>query len=90
MVVLLITAVLRTSFPGLTEFKADEARLTLLALEMAEGSAFHLRGISSSIGFPNFPMSVWLYTLPLLAWPHVYAATIFTGLLNTLAVLGGY
>ncbi len=89
-VVLLITAVLRTSFPSLTEFKADEARLTLLALEMAEGSAFHLRGISSSVGFPNFPMSVWLYTLPLLAWPHVYAATIFTGVLNTLAVLGGY
>ena len=49
-VVLLLTAVLRTSFPGLTEFKADEARLTLLALEMAEGSAFHLRGISSSVG----------------------------------------
>ncbi len=89
-VVLLLTAVFRTSFPSLTEFKADEARLTLLALEMAEGSVFHIRGISSSIGFPNFPMSVWLYALPLLAWPHVYAATIFTGLLNTAAVLGGY
>jgi len=89
-VVLLLTAVLRLSFPGLTEFKADEARLTLLALEMAEGTAFHIRGISSSVGFPNFPMSVWLYSLPLLLWKHVYAATIFTGLLNTLAVLGGY
>lgn len=89
-VVLLLTAVLRTSLPSLTEFKADEARLTLLALEMAEGTAFHIRGISSSVGFPNFPMSVWLYSLPLLLWKHVYAATIFTGLLNTTAVLGSY
>ncbi len=88
--ILLLTAVLRMGWPGLTEFKADEARLTLLALEMAEGNAFHIRGISSSVGFPNFPMSVWLYTLPLLIWKHVYAATLFTGLLNTLAVLGCY
>ena len=88
--ILLLTAVLRMGWPGLTEFKADEARLTLLALEMAEGTAFHIRGISSSVGFPNFPMSVWLYTLPLLIWKHVYAATLFTGLLNTLAVLGCY
>ena len=89
-VVLILTAVLRTSFPSLTEFKADEARLTLLALEMAEGTAFHIRGISSSVGFPNFPMSVWLYSLPLLIWKHPYAATIFTGVLNSLAVLGSY
>lgn len=85
-VVLIVTAVLRTSYPSLTEFKGDEARLTLLALEMAEGTAFPIRGISSSVGFPNFPMSVWLYSLPLLLWKHVYAATIFTGVLNTLAV----
>lgn len=87
--ILAITAVLRLSYPGLTEFKADEARLLALALDMADGR-FALRGISSSVGFPNFPMSVWLYALPLLIWPHVYAATLFTGLLNSLAVLAGY
>ncbi len=75
--------------PGLTEFKADEARLMALALDMAEGD-FALRGISSSVGFPNFPASVWLYSLPLLVWPHPYSATLFTGLLNTLAVAGCY
>ncbi|MCP5096315.1 MAG: hypothetical protein GY943_12255, partial [Chloroflexi bacterium] len=88
--ILVVTAVLRLGWPGLTEFKADEARLTLLALEMAEGAVFHIRGISSSVGFPNFPMSVWLYALPLFVWKHVYAATLFTGLLNTLAVFGCY
>jgi hypothetical protein len=56
---------------------------------MAEGQ-FQWRGISSSVGFPNFPMSVWLYTLPLVVWPHPYAATLFTGLLNTVSVLGCY
>ena len=88
--IVVITTVLRLGWPGLTEFKADEARLMLLALEMAEGAAFHIRGISSSVGFPNFPMSVWVYALPLLVWKHVYAATLFTGLINTLAVLGCY
>ncbi len=82
---LILAAVLRMGWPGLTEFKADEARLLSLALDMAEGQ-FALRGISSSVGFPNFPASVWIYSIPLFVWPHPYAATIFTGLLNTLAV----
>ena len=87
--IILVTAVLRLSYPGLTEFKADEARLLALALDMADGR-LALRGISSSVGLPNFPMSVWIYAIPLLIWPHVYAATLFTGLLNSLAVLAGY
>lgn len=87
--VLLAAAVLRMGWPGLTEFKADEARLLSLALEMSQGR-FALRGISSSVGLPNFPMSVWLYALPLLIRPHPYAATLFTGLLSTLAVAGTY
>lgn len=88
--ILILAAVLRMGWPGLTEFKADEARLTLRALEMVEGGGFPLRGISSSIGFPNFPMSVWLYALPLFVWPHVYSPTLFTGLLSTVAVFGCY
>ena len=89
-VILLITAVLRMGWPGLTEFKADEAHLLKLAWNMADFEAFPLRGISSSVGFPNFPMSVWLYALPLFVWKSVISATLFTGLLNTLAVLGCY
>ncbi|MCB9423019.1 MAG: hypothetical protein H6667_24675, partial [Ardenticatenaceae bacterium] len=89
-VVLALAAVLRLGWPGLTEFKADEARLLALALDMAQGKGLALRGISSSVGFPNFPMSVWLYALPSLIWPHVYAATLFTGLLNWLAVAAAY
>lgn len=86
---LLLAAGLRMGWPGITEFKADEARLLSLALEMGQGT-WAVRGISSSTGFPNFPMSVWLYALPAWVWPHPYSATLFTGLLNTLAVGGGY
>ncbi len=83
--ILLLAGALRMAAPGLSEFKADEARLLSLAYDMAEGE-LALRGISSSVGLPNFPASVWLYALPVSIWPHPYAATIFTGLLSTLAV----
>jgi hypothetical protein len=79
-------ACLRLGWPAVTEFKADEARLLGLALDMADFKSFALRGIGSSVGFPNFPMSVWLYSLPLLIWRHPYSATLFVGLLNTAAV----
>ncbi len=85
--IVLLAAVLRTIWPGITEFKADEARLMTLAIEMAEFKTFPIRGISSSVGIPNFPASVWTYAFPLFFWKHVYSATIFTGLLNTAAVL---
>jgi 4-amino-4-deoxy-L-arabinose transferase-like glycosyltransferase len=83
--ILLLAGILRMAEPGLTEFKADEARLLSLAYDMAEGE-LALRGISSSVGLPNFPASVWLYALPAAIWPHPYSATIFTGVLSTLAV----
>ena len=87
--ILLLAAVVRLALPGLTEFKADEGRLLTAALEMSKGE-FALRGISSSVGFPNAPMSVWLYSLPLFVWRHPYAATLFTGLLSVAAVAGVY
>ena len=84
LLILLLAGWLRLAFPGLTEFKADEARLLDLALDMAEGQ-FALRGISSSVGFPNFPASVWIYSLPLFIWPHPYAATLLAVRLNCYA-----
>ena len=87
--IVLLAGALRMAAPGLTEFKADEARLLALAYDMAEGE-LALRGISSSVGIPNFAASVWLYALPTLLWPHPYAATIFTGLLSTFAVFLTY
>lgn len=87
--ILLLAAVVRLARPDLTEFKADEGRLLTAALTMSDGQ-FALRGISSSVGLPNAPMSVWLYALPLVVWSHPYAATLFTGLLGVVAVGGVY
>ncbi len=84
-VILLVAAVVRMGWPGLTEFKADEGRLLTAALTMSDGH-FAWRGISSSVGFPNAPMSVWLYSIPLFIRQHPYAATLFTGLLSVVAV----
>lgn len=86
--ILLLAGLLRMGWPGLTEFKADEARLLALALDTASLQRFPLQGIDSSVGFPNSPVSVWIYALPLLLWRHVYAATLFTGFVNLLAVVG--
>ena len=83
--ILLLAGALRMAAPGLSEFKADEARLLALAYDTGEGD-IALRGISNSAGLPNFPASVWLYALPVAIWPHPYAAVLFTGLLSTLAV----
>ncbi len=87
--IIALAAVVRLARPDLTEFKADEGRLLTLALEAAAGDV-PLHGIASSVGFPNAPLSVWLYALPLLLWRHPFAPTLFTGLLSTLAVAGVY
>ncbi len=89
LLILLVAAVARLGRPDLTEFKADEGRLLTLALRMSDGE-WAVRGISSSVGFPNAPMSVWLYSLPLFIRQHVYAATLFTGALGVAAVVGVY
>lgn len=86
--ILILAGGLRMGWPGLTEFKADEAHMMSLSLDTVEGQRFAIRGMGSSVALPNFPMSVWLYALPLTMWKHVYSATLFTGLLNTLSVLG--
>lgn len=84
--ILALAALLRLGWPAITEFKADEARLYALALDLAGFDSLPLRGIGSSVGLPNFPMSVWLYAIPLFVWKHPYAATLFVAALDTLAV----
>ncbi len=88
--ILIIAAILRLGWVNITEFKADEARLYALALDMAEFKSFALRGIGSSVGVPNFPISVWLFSIPLFIWKHPYSATLFVGLLNTVAIYVTY
>ena len=79
-------AVLRLGQSGLTEFKRDEAQLYMLALDVATGRHWPLRGLGSSVGIPNFPLSIYLFALPLLIGKNPLLATLFVGAMNTLAV----
>jgi len=85
--IILLAGLLRMTLPGLSEFKADEARLYASSLNFVNTLEIPIHGISSSIGIPNFPISIWIYAIPLMIWRHPYSATMFTGLLNTGAVI---
>jgi len=84
--ILLLAAVLRMGWPELTEFKRDEAALYALALDVAELKSLPLRGIGSSVGLPNTPLSVYVFALPLFVWQSPLAATLWVGTLNTASV----
>ncbi|MCQ3931130.1 MAG: hypothetical protein DPW16_11795 [Chloroflexi bacterium] len=84
--ILLLAAFLRLHAPGITEFKRDEATLSRLALNLAQGKDFPVLGIGSSVGFPNSPMNVYLLAIPYAAGNNPILATLFVGFLNVLAV----
>ena len=84
--ILALAALLRVGWPGISEFKGDEARIALLALDLVEGKALPLKGTGTSVGLPKSPLSIYLYALPFLFSPNPLGATLFTGVLNTGAV----
>ena len=86
--VLAWAALLRLGWPGVNSFSFDEARVSLMALQMARRGEFARLGMQSSIGVPNFPAAVWIFALPYRLSTDPMAATLFVGLLGTLAVAG--
>jgi 4-amino-4-deoxy-L-arabinose transferase-like glycosyltransferase len=86
LLVLWIGAGLRLGAPGITEFKRDEAVLTRLALNLAQGHDFPWLGMGSSTGFPNTPLSVYLLALPMTLGTNPILPTVFIGFLNLLAL----
>lgn len=84
--ILFLAAVLRLGCPGITEFKRDEATLSRLALDLAKGDQFPVLGIGSSVGFPNAPINVYLFSIPYIVGDNPLLATLFVGFLNIIAV----
>jgi hypothetical protein len=87
---LAVAALLRLGWPGISEFKLDEAHTTAIALEIAEGRSLPLHGYSLSVGLPIPPLSTYLYALPLALWRHPLSATFFVGALSLLAIAVGW
>ncbi len=86
--ILALAAGLRFGWPGVSSFAFDEARLSLIALDMARGGQFATLGMPSSVGVPNLPASAWIYALPYALSPDPLFATQFTALLSLLSVFG--
>ncbi|MBZ0292727.1 MAG: hypothetical protein K8L99_09225, partial [Anaerolineae bacterium] len=85
---LLLGALLRFGWPGVTSFAFDEARLSLISLQMARGGQFAFLGMPSSVGVPNLPAAAWIYAVPYAISPDPLLASLFSGLLSLLGVLG--
>jgi len=86
--ILLLAAALRFGWSGVNSFAFDEARLSLISLEMARGGKFADLGMPSSVGVPNLPAAAWIYAIPYFFSPNPLIATQFTGLLSLGAVFG--
>src|SRR5664279_922106 len=86
--ILLLAAVLRFAYPGVSSFAGDEAHLSLDALRMARGGEFVLAGQPSSVDIPFFPASVWLFALPYALSPDPLVVTGFVSLISLSTVVG--
>jgi len=84
--IMLLGAVLRLGWPRIAEFKADEAHIAELALDLAQGHSLPLQGIMTSVGLPKPPISIYLYAIPFALSSNPIVANLFTALLNVGAV----
>src|SRR3989338_7073576 len=81
-------ALLRLGWPGNNLFDFDQAQVSLLALRMARAGEVARLVMVSSTGFPNLPAAVWIFALPYALSTDPLIASLFVGILGTLAVLG--
>ncbi len=84
--ILILAGWLRLGMPEAVEFFHDEAMVSTLAQEMAQGVRFPLEGIISSVGIPNPPTSIYLMALPYRFTSNPIIATMFIAGLNVLGV----
>ncbi|MCA9892302.1 MAG: glycosyltransferase family 39 protein [Anaerolineae bacterium] len=90
LVVVVLAAVLRFSYPGVNSFASDEARVSLMALDTAHGVQIATYGIASSAGARNLPASIYVFVPPFLLSSDPLVATYFVGLLNIAAIVFVY
>ncbi len=87
---LMWAAVGRLGYAGVHPFAFDEARLSLLALQLARVGQFPQLGMVSSAGLPNLPGAVWLFALPYALSTDPLIASLFMGIIGTVTVFLGW
>jgi len=85
-IILLIAGWMRLGRSDIVEYFHDDAMLSTLALEMANGENFPLTGILSSTGIPNPPTSVYVMAIPFSLSSDPNFAIHFVMLLNVVGV----
>jgi 4-amino-4-deoxy-L-arabinose transferase-like glycosyltransferase len=84
--ILLLAAFLRFWNLDASEFKYDEARVCNLAAHFVDTGIPPVRGMGSSLGIDNPPLTIYLISLPVLISRDPLIATGFVAMLNVAAV----
>ena len=85
---LLWAGVLRLGYPGVVPFAFDEARLSLIALDVARHGHWWVPGMVSSVGIPNFPGAAWLFAFPYALSTDPLVASMFMAGVSVLTLVG--
>lgn len=88
--IIILSATLRLTAPGISQFQYDEARIADIVLTWLEGGALPLSSLTASIGIAHPPLPIYLFAIPYLITDNPAGAVAFVGLANTLAVIGTY
>ena len=80
--------VLRLGWPGVTPFAYDEAQLSRIALNVVRQGHVFTAGMVSSVGIPNLPAAAWLFAIPFAFSSDPLVASLFMGMVSTIALLG--
>ncbi len=78
------------AWPGIIDFKLDEASNSRLAVAWGQDGEFPLYGVTSSTGVPTPPNAAWILAPPYFIAPDPLLATAWGGLLSALSVALGY
>ncbi len=86
LLILLVATSLRLGYGGVIEYRKDEADLTSIELDIAQGKPIPFLGIASSIGLPNSPMTVYVLIPPFLISQDPMVAIAYIAILNVIGV----
>lgn len=88
--IFVLALALRWAWPGIIDFKLDEASNSRIALAWGQDGVFPLTGVTSSTGIPTPPFAAWLLAPPYFIAPDPLLATAWVGFLSALSVAAGY
>ena len=90
LLILIVAAILRLGWPGITEFKFDEASMFRRALLLAREGQWPVDVVSSIAGVDHPPLMAYLLAIPFVITRHPAAPVIWLGLLSVAAVFLTY